>query len=133
MIKKKGWGVIMCYSIGAQAQNYATSIEHTLCYIYECERFGFGGIVNSDFIRKQPFTAMVCGLSFVYSTAASNQKIEIEKFIEEYSFFSEMSLDLLLSFDTPKKDINGITFEINFESGEKAVEKMLEDFRKVLK
>jgi hypothetical protein len=121
----------MTYAIGS-AQGYATSIEHILCNVYQCERFGFGGIVNSDFIRKQPFTAMVCGLSFVYSNATNNKQIEIEKFITEYSFFSEMSLDLLLSFDTSKKDINGITFEINFENGERAVEKMIEDFRKVL-
>ena len=119
--------------IGSHAQSYAVSIEHILCNIYKCERYGFGGIVNSDFIRKQPFPAMLCGLSFIYSNATNNKHIEIDKFINEYYFFREMSLDVLLSFDTSKKEINGITLEISFENGERAVEKMIEDFRKVLK
>lgn len=123
----------MLNPIGAHAQGYAVSIEHILWDVFECERFGFGGIVNSDFIRKQPFTAMACGLSLVYANAANNKRITIEKFIEEYSFFSEMSLDLLLSFEASEKNIDGITIGINFENGEKAVEKMIEDFRKVLK
>ena len=118
---------------GAHAQGYAISIEHILCDVLGCERFGFGGIVNSDFIRRQPFLAMACGLSFIYATALKEKQMEIINFIEEYSFFSEMSIDLLLSFETNKKDINGITIEISFENGEKAIETMIEDFRKACK
>lgn len=118
---------------GAHAQGYAISIEHILCDVFDCERFGFGGIVNSDFIRKQPFTAMLSGLSFIYATAKDYKQEEIINFIEEYSFYSEMSLDMLLSFETSKKDINGITIEINYNNGEEAVEKMIEDFREVCK
>ena len=47
---------------GAHAQGYAVSIEHILCNVFECERLGFSGIVNSDFIRKQPFSSIACGL-----------------------------------------------------------------------
>ncbi|MGE4282842.1 MAG: hypothetical protein AB7G87_03900 [Clostridia bacterium] len=123
----------MSIHIGAHAQGYAVSIEHILCDVFGCQRFGFGGIVNSDFIRKQPFPAMLCGLSFIYATAGKDKQTEIIKFIEEYSFFSEMSLDLLLSFDTSTKNIDGITIELSFENGENAVENMIEDFRKVCK
>ncbi len=123
----------MDYPIGSRAQGYAINIEHILCNVFDCERFGFGGIVNSDFIRKQPFTAMACGLSFVYSTASDIKGIMIKKFIEDYSFFSEMSLDLLLSFETSTKDIDGISYEINFENGKTALEKMIEDFRQAVK
>lgn len=117
--------------IGSRAQGYAVSIEHILCNVFGCDRFGFGGIVNSDFIRKQPFPAMACGASFIYATAANAKQEEIIHFINEYYFHNEMSLDLMLSFDSTTKNINGITYEINFENGEILVETMIEDFRKI--
>ena len=119
--------------LGSIAQGYAINIEHILCNVFECERFGFGGIVNSDFIRKQPFTAMACGLAFIYATCGSLQREEILAFIGEYEFFKEMALDTLLSFDTSSKDIDGVTFELNYKNGHDAVENMVEDFRKLCK
>lgn len=119
--------------IGALAQGYAVSIEHILCDVFNCERFGYGGIVNSDFIRKQPFTAMGCGFSFIYALAKNDKQKEIIAFIDDYSFFSEMSLDTLLSFDSTTKNINGITIEISHRNGQEAVKKMIEDFRKLCK
>ena len=118
---------------GAHAQMFAVNIEHILCDVFECERFGFGGIVNSDFIRRQPFTAMACGLSFIYANAETKKQAEILKFIEDYSFYSTMSIDDLLSFDTSQKNINGITIELNFKNGKEAIECMIDDFRKVCK
>lgn len=118
---------------GALAQGYAVSIEHILCKVFDCERFGYGGIVNSDFIRKQPFTAMACGFSFIYATAKSDKQKEIIEFINDYSFFSEMSIDTLLSFETSTKDINGITIGINYKNGQEAVENMIDDYRKLCK
>jgi hypothetical protein len=115
----------------ANGQSYAVSIEHILCNVFGCERFGFGGVVNSDFIRKQPFTAILSGLSFIYATAGREKQLEIEAFIEEFSFYSEMSIDGLLSFDTPTKMIEGVTIEINYNNGEKAIEDMIEKFRKI--
>lgn len=32
----------------ARSQSYAVEIEHILCKIFECERYGFGGVVNSE-------------------------------------------------------------------------------------
>ncbi|MBC2726107.1 hypothetical protein [Desulfosporosinus sp.] len=117
--------------MGSLAQGYAVSIEHILCNVFNCERFGYGGIVNSDFIRKQPFTVMACGFSFIYANAKSDKQKEIIEFINNYSFFSEMSIDTLLSFDTSTKEFNGITIEISYKNGQEAVEIMIEDFRKL--
>jgi hypothetical protein len=123
----------MTMVIGAVAQGYAVTIEHILCDIYDCERYGFGGVVNSDFIREQPFSAITCALSFVYSNADDIKRVEIDKFIENYYFFRKMSLDLLLSFDSSTKNIDGITYDISFDNGKKAIDTMIEDFRKVIK
>lgn len=117
----------------ANGQSYAISIEHILCNVFRCERFGFGGVVNSDFIRRQPFAAILSGLSFIYATAGREKQLEMEEFIKEFSFYSEMSIDDLLCFDTSTKTIDGITIEINYNNGEKAIEDMVEKFRKVCK
>lgn len=119
--------------IGAHAQGYAVSIEHILCNVFDCERFGFGGIVNSDYIRKHPYSAMTCGLACLYATANSTRRAEITKFVENFYFFSDMSLDELLSFDSSEKVIDGVTIGIDYDNGEKAVEDMIEKFRDVCK
>ena len=118
---------------GVSAQNHAVNIEFILRDVFNCERYGLGGIVNSDFIRKQPFTAIACGLSFLYATAEFESQLEIINFIEEYSFFSEMSIDFILSFDTSSKVVNGINFEIDFKNGEQKVKKIIDDFKKIVK
>ena len=41
-----------------KAQGYAVDIEHVLRRIFDCDRYGFGGEVNSDAIRKHPFLSM---------------------------------------------------------------------------
>ena len=114
-------------------QNYAVQIEHILCDIFECERFGFGGIVNSDYIRRQPFSAIACGLSFVYATADLVKRRIIEKYIEEYSYYSKMSIDVLLSYTTSSKTIDKTTIEIGFDNGQQAIEKIIDDFDKIRK
>lgn len=119
--------------IGSRAQSYAVSIEHILRDIFGCERFGFGGIVNSDFIRRQPFTGITCGLSYLYAIAKSNEQNEIIKYIDDYYFYSDMSIDTMLSFETSSKEINGINIEISFKDGEELVETMIRDFEKVAK
>lgn len=118
---------------GAYAQSCAIDIEHILCNIYKCDRNGFGGIVDSDFVREQPFTAMACGLSFIYGTANEDKKKEIEGFITEYYFFRKMSLDLILSFETSTKEIEGILMEISFKNGKEAADSIIKDFRNVVK
>ena len=48
-----------------KAQGYAVEIEHSLSSIFECDRYGFGGEVNSDCIRKHPFLSMTQGLAYL--------------------------------------------------------------------
>lgn len=119
--------------IGAHAQSYAVSVEHILCNVFGCERFGFGGIVNSDYIRKHPYAAMTCGLACVYASDNAVKKVEATKFAEDFYFFSDMSFDDLLSFDSSEKVVDGVTIGIDYENGEKAVEDMIEKFGIVCK
>lgn len=110
-------------------QSYAISIEHILCRVFKCERFGFGGVVNSDFIRRQPFSSMMSGLAHIYANADNSKREEIEEFLEDNLFYSWMSIDELLSFENATKDINGINIDIGYENGEVALEKIINAFR----
>lgn len=91
-----------------KAQGYAVEIEMILRNIFKCDRFGFGGQVNSDAIRKHPYLSMTQGLAFLYATEENKRK-QIDKFVDEFSFYSDMSLDELLSFDTNEKVVGSTT------------------------
>ena len=88
-----------------KAQSFAVEIEHILSNIFECDRFGFGGQVNSDRIRKHPFLSMTQALAFLYALYPQ-RKGAYDSFIDHFSFYEEMSLDELLSFDTNEKVID---------------------------
>lgn len=113
-------------------QSYAIRIEVYLREVFGCERFGFGGIANSDFIRKQPFTAMLSALSYIYANAESEKRENIEEFIKDKMFYSEMSIDYLLSFDTSDKPGELGTIDIGFKDGKTALEKIIQDFKEIV-
>ena len=56
----------------------------------------------------------------------------IEEFVEHFSFYEEMSLDELLSFDTNEKTIDKCTIQIEKDNGLEQVEYMILEFRKVV-
>ena len=118
--------------IGAKAQGYAITIEHILCDIFECERFGFGGIVNSDHIRKYPYHAMTNGLAYIYFSANEGQRKKIDNFIDTNYFYANMSIDTLLSFETNSQIIDGSTYSLDYENGKAALEALIEQFRNLV-
>lgn len=114
-----------------QAQGFAVEIEYILCHIFECERFGFGGQVNSDAIRKHPFLSMTQGLGYLYALYSEKRK-DIDNFNDHFCFYSEMSLDELLSFDANEKNIDKCTIHIEKENGLEQVKYMISEFRKIV-
>lgn len=114
-----------------RAQGFAVEIEHVLCNIFECERYGFGGQVNSDCIRRHPYLSMTQGLAYLYARCPQKEK-DINSFIEHFSFYEEMSLDKLLSFDTNEKIFDKCTIQIEKDNGLEQVEYMIKEFRKVV-
>lgn len=114
-----------------KAQGYAVEIEMILRNIFRCDRFGFGGQVNSDAIRKHPYLSMTQGLAFIYATEENKRK-QIDKFVDEFSFYSDMSLDELLSFDTNEKVVGSTTIGLTKNNGLEEVEYIISAFRKVI-
>lgn len=114
-----------------KAQGYAVEIEMILRNIFKCDRFGFGGQVNSDAIRKHPYLSMTQGLAFLYATEETKRK-QIDKFVDEFSFYSDMSLDELLSFDINEKVVGSTTIGLTKNNGLEEVEYIISAFKKVV-
>ncbi|MBQ5317934.1 MAG: hypothetical protein J6K17_02430 [Oscillospiraceae bacterium] len=116
-----------------KSQGYAVEIEMILRNIFKCDRFGFGGQINSDTIRKHPYLSMTQGLAFLYATAEESKRKQIDEFIDKFSFYSDMSLDELLSFDTNEKVIGSITVVLIKNNGLEEVNYIISAFREVIK
>lgn len=111
-----------------RAQGYAVGIEHDMSRVFGCERFGFAGVVNSDFIRGNPLAAILATCGFIYAQVSEENKTLIEKFIEDTAFYWKMSLDKLLSFETSSKTFDIETIELDYENGEKALVDIMDKF-----
>lgn len=92
-------------------QSYAVAIEHILWKVFNCERFGLGGIVNSDYIDGNPYSAIACALAVYYPNNTDDNKKLIDKFLGDYCFYNNKSIS---------------------EIGEKDIDKMIEKFRNIL-
>ena len=115
-----------------RSQAYAIRLEHILRKIFECDQCGFGGVVNADYIRKSPFASMVAALACIYKESNEAKQQAICRFIENHMFYSDMSIDYLLSFDTSSKKEEGCTIELSHKNGEEALESIIAEFSAVL-
>ena len=104
-----------------RAQSYAVSLEHNMERVFKCERYGFAGVVNSDFIGRNPLAAVLATCGYIYANVDYEKKMQIEKFIENTKFYWEMPLDELLSFETSSKTVDITTIELEYENGEAAL------------
>ena len=109
-----------------------TKYKDKYCNISNCDRFGFGGQVNSDAIRKHPFMSMTQGLAFIYATQ-EEKRPQIDKFIDDFSFYDNMSLDDLLSFDTNEKTVGSYTMQLAKNNGLEEVGYIIFAFRRAIK
>lgn len=58
---------------------------------------------------------------------------EIDKFIDDFSFYSDFSLDELLSFDAKENSREYVTIELQKNNGLEEVEYIISAFRNVIK
>ena len=113
------------------SQGKAVSIEFVLRNIFGCERYGFGGQVDADHIRKHPFLSMTQGLAILYERNPEKRDA-IDNFIEKFNFYEDMSIDYLLQFDTKEKTEGIGTIELEKENGLEQLDYIIECFKKVV-
>lgn len=111
-------------------QNYAVRIEQIMRSVFQCDRGDIGGLVESDYIRKYPFTAMISTLMYLCDCASIDIVLD---FFEKYNFYGQWSIDELLSFESNSKEINGCNYEIEYQSGDEAMQSMTDAFSDIYK
>ena len=94
-----------------KANDYAFQIEVTIRAMFNCEKYGMGGIADANFIQKQPFVAISLVLGNFYNKVDISYKEKIEDFIGKY--YSEMGKSVL-------------------EIGEERIKSVLKDFNNIV-
>lgn len=114
------------------SQGFADQIEHLLRNIFRCERYGFGGQINSDNIRKHPFLSMTQGLAYLYANSAEKRNA-IDEFIIKFYCYEDMSIDKLLSCDKNFYKEGIMTKELEKKDGVEELKYIIEEFTRVIK
>lgn len=115
------------------AHGYATRIEKILGNLFHCDRGGMAGIIDADFIERHLYAGVTAGLGYLYATANEDKKQEIANFISDFGFYLNFGLKTLLEFTTNEKVIDGCTYTLGYENGEKAIDAMISAFSNVCK
>lgn len=113
------------------AHAYATRIEMILRNLFHCGRGGMAGIIDADFIESNLYAGVTAGLGYLYANANDDKKQEIGNFISDFHSYLKLGLRTLLEFTAREKVIDGCTYHLAHENGEKAIDAMISAFSKV--
>lgn len=115
------------------AQAYARPFELIMRSIFGCDKWEVCGMADADFIRANPYTAVVATCMYIYAKADDGKKKEIESFLDDARFHFQFNFDTLLSFDTNEKEIDGVCYTLSYADGETAIKTLEEKFRSICK
>lgn len=92
-------------------QNYAIDVERIMRGVFDCERFDIGNLVNSDYIRHNPYISMVGTLMYLCGKNEKNSIENVSEFLGQYSDYSSLSFE-----------------EIEREYSEEKIKEMIQNF-----
>lgn len=113
------------------SQNFAVRIELIMRSVFECDRSGVGGLVESDYIRKYPFTAMISTIMYLCKRNSGDNINVASNFFDKYGYYGKWSIDELLSFDSNTKKLDNCIYEIEYANGEEAMNAIIAAFSEV--
>lgn len=113
------------------SQNFAVRIELIMRSVFERDRSGMGGLVDSDYIRKYPFTAMMSTIMYLCERNDSNSVIAASDFFGKYNYYGQWSIDQLLGFESETAEIDGCNYELEYANGEEAMNAIFTAFSEV--
>lgn len=116
----------------SSAKQYATEIEHILCSVFDCDRYGFGGIVDSDFVRANPYVAIASGLAFKYAKDLSKEDV-INSYLGEYGFYLKYDLDTLVKASNGEIVPGWEYDQGKYDSGEEIVKSIINALQEIVK
>lgn len=112
-------------------QNYAVEIEKIMRNAINCERSDMGGLVESNYARKHPFTAMMSTIMLLCDRNNSESIEIVSDFFAKFQYYGQWNIDEMLRFKTDTQVINGCECKIEYTNGEEAVKAMIGTFDKV--
>lgn len=103
--------------MSSDSHSYAISIEWKIRKAFHCDRCGFGGIADADFIDSVGgmYTAMACSLATIYNDLDSDNKKRVDMFLDSNSYFSDKSIEQIIE-----------------ESGIKEVERIIKEYEELI-
>lgn len=121
------------------SQSYSQLIENLMFKVVGISKTKIGGLeygtdlaIVADEIRKNPYLTIKQGL-FYHLAMHQNKQDEIIKFIQDYSFIEDMSVDDILSFVASEYEFENITDTLPEDNGVIYLEKMIKDFENIIK
>ena len=107
------------------AQNYAVRIEITMRDAFECGRFEIGGLINSDYVKKNPFMAMMITLAYLCDRGEAESTKIITEFFERFCSYDKLSVNEILNM---VENSEGDTDENKYANGEEALKDIIACF-----
>lgn len=103
---------------------YSILIESTLRSMFDCDRGGFGGLVEADSIDQ----AWSVSIAFGLGKLASTKEKEVTQFYEKYAYYLSMDLRELANLQSPSDQLLK-----EHKTGEEAIKAVIEDFSSLRK
>lgn len=113
------------------SRDCAIHIEHTISNVFA--RNGnalYDALDNCGSVESHPFWSMISTLTYLYGSGKISCE-QLKKFYNDFCFFDDFSVSDFLSFDSNTGRIDGKLYEIEFETGEEALEEMEKAFREL--
>lgn len=109
------------------AHNYAVDIEIVLRKVFNCERGGFAGVIDADFIETHCYAAITAAMGYLFAISDEAKKKSIEQFLCDFGYYLNFGIKGLLEFTTNERNIDGTTttMSIDYNNGEEALEACL--------
>lgn len=79
--------------MSAESHSLAISMEWALRRIFNCERFGLGGFIDSDSIERNPMQSFRLGFAVIYPNSSRDKKAVIDAFIDGNYQYEEQNID----------------------------------------
>lgn len=119
-----------------RAHSYGIDIEHILSKLLDLNSVSIQDArdipslqIDANTCEHSPFQSIKCGL-FYYLALHPGKRNEVRNYIEKYYFVADMSSSDILSFVTEDDEIDGYTLG---ENGEEYLERMIDDFRTIVR
>lgn len=108
------------------SQEWAKQIEDIMAEIFDCDRFGMGGIVNSYYISEYPIHVMFCGLTYLYGMGLEEN--EIRAFFEKVSMYAPFSIDDFLRAKNQNVVVKDREYTMDEADGELQLKAIIQEF-----